>query len=127
MSDRFSLFEVMHGTSPDLVGQDRANPTALLLSATMMLRHLGMAECAERIEAALGRTLYQMHRRRDMAGYVSGFRTSIFRYLMLGELARLDRGDSDPAPWELELDRRDFVGGRGLALPSMSDQLEGLA
>ena len=128
VGDDFSLFEVMHGTSPDKVGLDRANPTALLLSGTMMLRHLGLGEYAQRIESALERTLYQMHRRRDIQDFVSGFRTSIFRYLMLSELAKQAAGDAGPAPWELqrELDQQN-PGGRGLALPSMADQLEGLA
>ena len=42
----------MHGTAPDIAGQDKANPTALLLSGVMMLRHLNMYEHARRIETA---------------------------------------------------------------------------
>lgn len=42
----------VHGTAPDIAGKDKANPTALLLSACLMLRHIGMAEHAERIERA---------------------------------------------------------------------------
>src|SRR4051794_6576843 len=34
-----SIFEAVHGTAPDIAGQDKANPTALLLSGIMMLRH----------------------------------------------------------------------------------------
>jgi isocitrate dehydrogenase (NAD+) len=40
------------GTAPDIAGQNKANPTALLLSGTMMLRHLGFYEQAERIQQA---------------------------------------------------------------------------
>merc|ERR1719466_436983 len=47
-----ALFESVHGTAPDIAGKDLANPTALLLSAVMMLRHLGKMEVAGRIEAA---------------------------------------------------------------------------
>jgi len=47
-----ALFESVHGTAPDIAGKDMANPTALLLSAVMMLRHLGKMEVAGRIEAA---------------------------------------------------------------------------
>ena len=43
----------VHGTAPDIAGQDKANPTALLLSAVMMLRHLSLNEHAQRIEAAI--------------------------------------------------------------------------
>lgn len=42
----------VHGTAPDIAGQDKANPTALLLSAVMMLRHLGYTEHARRIEVS---------------------------------------------------------------------------
>ena len=47
-----ALFESVHGTAPDIAGKDLANPTALLLSAIMMLRHLGMMSHAGRIEQA---------------------------------------------------------------------------
>ena len=43
--------EAVHGTAPDIAGQDKANPTALLLSSVMMLRHLGLSEHADRIQA----------------------------------------------------------------------------
>jgi isocitrate dehydrogenase (NAD+) len=47
-----AIFEAVHGTAPDIAGQDKANPTALLLSSVMMLRHLQMFDKAERIEKA---------------------------------------------------------------------------
>ncbi|CAF0904172.1 unnamed protein product [Rotaria sp. Silwood1] len=47
-----AIFEAVHGTAPDIAGQDKANPTALLLSAVMMLRHLHMFDKAELIEKA---------------------------------------------------------------------------
>ncbi len=47
-----AIFEAVHGTAPDIAGQDRANPTALLLSAVMMLRHLELHGHADRIESA---------------------------------------------------------------------------
>lgn len=48
-----AVFEAVHGSSPALAGQHKANPTALLLSACLMLRHLGEISCAQRIENAL--------------------------------------------------------------------------
>jgi isocitrate dehydrogenase len=42
--------EAVHGTAPDIAGQDKANPTALLLSSVMMLRHLSLPEHADRIQ-----------------------------------------------------------------------------
>lgn len=50
------LYQV-HGTAPDIAGQDKANPTALLMSAVMMLRHIGLTEHAHRIETAAFTTI----------------------------------------------------------------------
>jgi isocitrate dehydrogenase (NAD+) len=47
-----AIFEAVHGTAQDIAGQNLANPTALLLSAVMMLEHIGEVETACRIEAA---------------------------------------------------------------------------
>ncbi|XP_072167196.1 probable isocitrate dehydrogenase [NAD] subunit alpha, mitochondrial [Diadema setosum] len=47
-----AIFESVHGTAPDIAGQDKANPTALLLSAVMMLRHMELMGHAHRIESA---------------------------------------------------------------------------
>jgi isocitrate dehydrogenase (NAD+) len=48
-----ALFEAVHGSAPDIAGKGLANPTAVILSAVMMLRHLGEAEAARRIENAV--------------------------------------------------------------------------
>jgi isocitrate dehydrogenase (NAD+) len=50
-----AVFEAVHGTAPDIAGKGVANPTALLMSAIMMLDHLGEATAARRAEAALHR------------------------------------------------------------------------
>ncbi|GBN41005.1 putative isocitrate dehydrogenase [NAD] subunit alpha, mitochondrial, partial [Araneus ventricosus] len=42
----------VHGTAPDIAGQDKANPTALLLSAIMMLRHMNLTSYADKISKA---------------------------------------------------------------------------
>jgi isocitrate dehydrogenase (NAD+) len=48
-----AIFEPVHGSAPDIAGQGVANPTSQLLAACMMLDHLGQADAAERIRAAL--------------------------------------------------------------------------
>ena len=48
-----AIFEAVHGSAPDIAGQDKANPTALLQSAVLMLHHLGEAATAEKVQAAL--------------------------------------------------------------------------
>jgi isocitrate dehydrogenase (NAD+) len=63
-----AIFEAVHGTAPDIAGADRANPTALLLSAILMLRHLGLAEHADRVERALLSCLAEGVRTRDVGG-----------------------------------------------------------
>lgn len=57
MGDKEAVFEAVHGSAPDIAGQNKANPTALLQSGIMMLRHLEMPEIAARIEKALFATL----------------------------------------------------------------------
>ncbi|KAF8591513.1 hypothetical protein K439DRAFT_1553245 [Ramaria rubella] len=47
-----SIFEAVHGSAPDIAGKGLANPTALLLSSLMMLRHMNLYEHAEKIEKA---------------------------------------------------------------------------
>ncbi|MGH9698145.1 MAG: isocitrate dehydrogenase (NAD(+)) [Candidatus Acidiferrales bacterium] len=48
-----AVFESVHGTAPDIVGKGIANPTALLMSSIMMLRHIGEMDAAQKIETAL--------------------------------------------------------------------------
>lgn len=67
--ENIALFESVHGTAPDIAGKDVANPTALLLSAIMMLKFMGLNQQASRIEAALFSTLQNRNLRTgDLAG-----------------------------------------------------------
>jgi len=52
-----AVFESVHGTAPDIAGKDLANPTALLLSACMMLRHMSLDAYADRIKSTVLRTI----------------------------------------------------------------------
>ncbi|HMF09816.1 MAG TPA: isocitrate/isopropylmalate family dehydrogenase, partial [Thermoanaerobaculia bacterium] len=63
-----AIFEAVHGTAPDIAGHDRANPTALLLSAILMLRHLDLPGQADRVEKALLATLAAGIRTPDIGG-----------------------------------------------------------
>jgi isocitrate dehydrogenase (NAD+) len=54
---RYSLFEAVHGSAPDIAGKGLANPIALLRSAAMMLDHIGQRRPAQRIEASVRATL----------------------------------------------------------------------
>ena len=48
-----AIFEAVHGSAPDIAGKDVANPTALLQSAVLMLRHLDEQAAAEKVQSAL--------------------------------------------------------------------------
>ena len=66
------VFEAVHGSAPDIAGKHIANPTALLLSAVMMLRHIDEGAAAERIMQALGTVLTaKTVRTRDLGGTAS--------------------------------------------------------
>ncbi len=56
IGDHAAIFEAVHGSAPDIAGRDIANPTALLQSAILMLRHIDEVEAADRVQAALEKT-----------------------------------------------------------------------
>ena len=62
------LYEPIHGSAPDIAGQDKANPLATILSVAMMFRHtFGRADLADRVEGAVRAVLRQGHRTADIA------------------------------------------------------------
>ncbi|MDX2197771.1 MAG: NADP-dependent isocitrate dehydrogenase [Phycisphaerae bacterium] len=56
-----AMFEAVHGSAPNIAGKNLANPTALLLSAVMMLRHIGEFTAADKIENAICLTIEEGH------------------------------------------------------------------
>ncbi|KAI8804547.1 isocitrate dehydrogenase subunit 2 precursor [Cladochytrium replicatum] len=72
IGEKASIFESVHGTAPDIAGKDKANPTALLLSAVMMLRHMGMDAHGDKIHAAVLKTIADgKYRTGDLGGKAS--------------------------------------------------------
>jgi isocitrate dehydrogenase (NAD+) len=69
IGDEAAIFEAVHGSAPDIAGKDIANPTALLQSAVLMLRHIDEADAADRVQAAL-ENLYKERKTltRDVGG-----------------------------------------------------------
>ncbi|HEY6243924.1 MAG TPA: isocitrate/isopropylmalate family dehydrogenase, partial [Pyrinomonadaceae bacterium] len=53
IGEKGAVFEAVHGSAPDIAGQGIANPTALLQSGILMLRHIGEREAADKVESAL--------------------------------------------------------------------------
>ena len=81
LSDDVALFEATHGTAPKYTDQDVVNPSSLILSAVMMLEHLGWQEAADLIIAGLERTILQKRVTYDLERLMEGatkVRTSEF-------------------------------------------------
>ena len=78
-----AVFEPVHGSAPDIKGQNKANPTALLLSAIEMLRYIGETTYAEKIEKALFKTLKEGDCTVDLGGTLS---TTDFAYAVIRNL-----------------------------------------
>jgi isocitrate dehydrogenase len=57
LSDQYAVFEATHGTAPKYAGQDKVNPGSLILSAEMMLRHMGWREAADLIIRSMERAI----------------------------------------------------------------------
>lgn len=91
IGDEAAVFEAVHGSAPDIAGKGIANPTALLQSAVMMLRHLGEAAQADRVEGALTEVYRRGEvRTRDLGGEAS---TADFTAALVAELRRSRRGE----------------------------------
>jgi isocitrate dehydrogenase (NAD+) len=57
LNDELAVFEAVHGSAPDIAGENKANPIAILLSACLMLDHLGEEAAAQNIESAIEQVL----------------------------------------------------------------------
>jgi isocitrate dehydrogenase len=89
LSDTVALFEATHGTAPKYAGQDKVNPGSLILSAEMMLRHMGWDEAADKIIDGMngaiqaGTVTYDFERLMDGAKLVScsGFGEAVIEHM----------------------------------------------
>jgi isocitrate dehydrogenase (NAD+) len=69
IGDAAALFEAVHGTAPDIVGKGIANPTAIVMSAAMMLNYLNEVEASRRVLGALDKVYREgKHTTRDVGG-----------------------------------------------------------
>lgn len=84
IGEKAAIFEPVHGSAPDIAGQNIANPTAAILSGIMMLKYLDEADAAVRIENALIRVLRdkELHTR-DIGGHLS---TTEFKNKIIKEM-----------------------------------------
>ena len=87
IGDTFAVFEAVHGSAPDIAGKGIANPTALLFSGVLMLRHLGEGDSADRVLKAVFSVLKRGEvRTRDLGGTAT---TKEYTDALLEELERL--------------------------------------
>lgn len=87
IGERHALFEPVHGSAPDIAGQDIANPIAAIRSAAMLLAHIGDPESAAVIEAAVDRVLDAGIRTRDLGGNAGTreFGAAVLREVLRGK------------------------------------------
>jgi isocitrate dehydrogenase len=88
IGNEVAIFEAVHGSAPKYAGKDVINPTALILTAVMMLRHLGEFEAAAAIEHAVLVTLESGVRTGDIVGYDRGASTSAYTDAIIGNLGK---------------------------------------
>jgi isocitrate dehydrogenase len=72
LSDDVAMFEATHGTAPKYTGQDKVNPGSLILSAEMMLRHMGWIEAADLIISSIGAAISDKQVTYDFARLMEG-------------------------------------------------------
>jgi isocitrate dehydrogenase (NAD+) len=86
LGDSHALFEAVHGSAPDIQGRNIANPTAMLLAANMMLRHISEAKAAQRIADAIESVLLKGEcRTADLGGKAT---TSQFADAIIKEIEK---------------------------------------
>ena len=89
IGDRISIFEAVHGTAPDIAGKGLANPTSLLLSGLLMLRHVGLVRQAAVINNALLATLESGVHTGDVRGVKDPVGTMDFARAIASNLGKL--------------------------------------
>ena len=84
----YAVFEPVHGSAPDIAGQNKANPTAMLMSAIEMLNYIGENEAATNIKLALFETLNADIKTADIGGSAT---TTEFTQAIIDRLAVLEK------------------------------------
>ena len=84
LGEQYAVFEAVHGSAPDIAGKNVANPTAMMLSSILMLRHLGQTAAADRVEKGIHRIYAEGgHLTQDVGGKAS---TDEFTTALIGSL-----------------------------------------
>jgi Isocitrate/isopropylmalate dehydrogenase len=87
IGDNGAVFESAHGSAPDIAGQNKANPSAIILSGIMMLQYIGELEAGEKIEKALSKVIKEgKHITVDLGGTAG---TSEFTEAIINEIKKI--------------------------------------
>ena len=91
IGDHVAMFEAVHGSAPDIAGQDIANPSGLIQAAAMLLAHIGQGEIATRVQNAWLRTMEDGVHTADIAGphTVQKIGTRAFAQAVIARLGRI--------------------------------------
>ena len=92
LGNGIAIFEAVHGSAPKYAGKDVINPTAVLLSGVMMLKHLGEFEAANDIEHAVLTTLLDGNLTGDVVGYDKGVGTTAYAQKVISNLGKRAEG-----------------------------------
>jgi len=98
-----SIFEAVHGSAPDIAGKNKANPTALILSAAMMLRHIGEGKAANDVEQAVLVALESGIRTSDMMGTEKPAGTTEFTQAVISNLGKTSKLSPPKKPNKVDL------------------------
>ncbi|HEY8849312.1 MAG TPA: NADP-dependent isocitrate dehydrogenase, partial [Thermoanaerobaculia bacterium] len=102
-----AIFEAVHGSAPDIAGKNVANPTAIILSSAMMLRHIGEGKAANDIEQAVLVALESGVRTSDMPGFGKPISTTEFADLVISNLGKVSDTSAARSFEPVKLPRRE--------------------
>ena len=92
IGNEIAIFEAVHGSAPKYAGKNVINPTAVILSAVLMLRYMGLFEEAAAIEHAIFVTLESGVLTGDVVGYDTGTPTTEYTDVIIGNLGKRSEG-----------------------------------
>ncbi|MFP5040456.1 isocitrate/isopropylmalate family dehydrogenase [Parasediminibacterium sp. JCM 36343] len=123
IGDHISIFEAVHGTAPDIMGKNIANPTALLLSGIGMLRHLGLMEMAAIIENSLLYTLESGVHTGDFGDKaIPSLNTTAFADAVIANFGKLPAQNAKPVLANLYVTPTIFKLDKNPMLESIDDE-----
>jgi isocitrate dehydrogenase len=88
IGNEVAMFESVHGSAPEIAGQNKANPLAFIGASVMMLRHLGLFEHAEMLENSMLLTLAQDHKTADLRPRIPALSTKDFTNTLIHNLGK---------------------------------------